>query len=237
VTQRVDLLHDVEYRMALPSCWTRLPMDPVGMRSAARAFLLRRSAHVSRDKTVVVRRRLEDEFVALTQRPGAEYARMLLALALDVRGHPLSASCLVSVLDHDLSDEQRRQEFAGTEADGAVEAAVVEIGAHRSVVVVRNEIVRAPLPENPDAVAAQARRIATELGYLDDPDDPEAIRESLKFEADARALDVWVPVPGQRCCVLFQFSTSNVSLADELTYLFLLTASTVQFRQEDRTWA
>ena len=28
------------YRMALPDCWTRLPMEPTSMRTAARAFLL-----------------------------------------------------------------------------------------------------------------------------------------------------------------------------------------------------
>lgn len=207
------------------------------MRSAARALLLRRLGNVSRDETVIVRRRIEDELVSLTKRPGAEYARMLLALTLDVQGHPLSASCLVSVLHQDLSDEGRREQLVATESVDAVEGAVVDIGVHRSVVVVRNEIVRAPRPDDPESVAAQARRIAAELGYLDDPDDPEAIRESLKFEADIRGLDVWVPIPETRRALLMQFATSSVALADELTHLFLLTACTVQFRGDDGSWA
>lgn len=38
------------------------------------------------------------------------------------------------------------------------------------------------------------------------------------------------PVPDLPRSLLLQFSTSQVALADELTHLFLLTASTVQFR-------
>ncbi len=89
---------------------------------------------------------------------------MLLVLTLDVRGHPLSASCLVSVLHQDLSDENRREQLVASESVDAVEGAVVDIGAHRSVVVVLNEVVRAPQPDDPEAVAAQARRVAAELG-------------------------------------------------------------------------
>jgi hypothetical protein len=104
------------------------------------------------------------------------------------------------------------------------------------VVVVRDEVTRAPRPENPEAVAAQARRIAAQMGVLDDPDDPAVVEESLKFEADSRSVEVWLPVPDDKRTLLLQFSTPVPPLFDALTELFLMTACTVQFRDADGSW-
>ena len=60
--------------MALPSAWVRLPMEPVAMRTAARAWLKRRYAHRSIDETAQLRRRAEEQLVELTQRPSASTA-------------------------------------------------------------------------------------------------------------------------------------------------------------------
>jgi hypothetical protein len=224
------------YRMALPDCWTRLPMETTSMRTAARAFLLARYARYPRDETFLLRRRLEDELVGLTRRTGAEYARALLALSLEVEGRPVSASCLVSLLDQDLSDPGDLDALGGSEAATALDAGVVELGMNTGLVVVRDEVVRAPRPDDPEAVAAQARQVAARMGVLDDPDDPQAVEESLRFETASRSVDVWLPVPDERRTLLLQFSTPVAPLFDALTRLFLATACTVQFRGPDGRW-
>lgn len=235
-TQRVEQLHDVEYRMALPTCWSRLPMETNAMRSAARAYLLRRYGRFSRDETVQLRRQLEDQLVELTRQRGAEYARMLLALSLDVAGRPVSASCLVSVVDEDLSDEGRLNALHETERHTSIDSALVTLGSNRGLVVIRDEVTRGPVPANRELVAAQARQIAHDLGVLDDVQDPVAVRESQRFELDSRSVDVWLPVPDDRRTLLLQFSTPVRPLFDPLTELFLLTAGTVQFRRPDGSW-
>jgi hypothetical protein len=234
--ERVAQLHDVEYRMALPDCWARLPMETNAMRSAARAYLLRKYGRFSRDETVMLRRQLEEQLVELTRRPGAEYARMLLALSLDIAGRPVSASCLVSVVDQDLSDHERLIRLLDTERHDALDSAIVQLAANRCVVVIRDGVTRSPTPDDPERVAAEARRIAHELGVLDDVDDPVAVQESQRYELDSRAVDVWVPVPDDRQTLLLQFSTTVRPLFDQLTELFLLTAGTVQFRRPDGSW-
>jgi hypothetical protein len=108
---------------------------------------------------------------------------MLLVLGLDVAGRPVSASCLVSVVEQDLSSDGALEALARAEAEEAVETAVLELGRTPAVVVIRDDVVHAPKPDDPEAVAAQARDIAVQLGYLDDPDDAAAVEKSLRFSS------------------------------------------------------
>jgi hypothetical protein len=229
------LAEPASYRMALSAGWVQLPMEPAAMRTAARRWLLQRFKDVSRDETVRGRRLVEDELVALTRRPGAEYARSLFVLALDVDRRPVSASCLVSVVRHDLSDEARLEVLAEQESVGALESTVTDLGRNRGVVVVRDTRVEAPEAGDPEQVADAAIRVAQEMGVVGEPTerDRELARER---SATTRSVDVWIPVPDEPRTLLLQFSTPLRPLFDALTELFVVTACTVQWRRPDGTW-
>ena len=126
------------YRMLVPEGWTRLPVEPAAMRAAVRALLKRRFAHLPRDATAALRRDVEQDLVALTQGPGREYLRMLLTMDLPVERVPVTATCLVSLLPYAVVGEQGLAELAASQADGAVESVVEDLGGQRGVVVVRD---------------------------------------------------------------------------------------------------
>lgn len=218
----------VPYRLVVPTGWVRLPMDPVGMREAARAMLLRAYPDRGRDETARLRHALEGELVALTRRPGNEYARMLLVLAQRVQDRPISASCLVSLLPRRVEGEAGLQELAAEGAEGALASVVEDLGDNRGVVVVRDQVVA--LPEGVD-VEAQGRALAArELGRP--VDEPLAAPPGT-----TRMVEVHLPVPDSDLLLLLSFSTSLVPLFDALTELFLLVASTVQWQREPGSWA
>jgi hypothetical protein len=152
------------YRLVVPAAWTRLPMDPVGMRDAARAMLLRRFGALPRDETATLRREVEQELVALTRRAGSEYTRMLLVLALEVSRRPITASCLVSLLPRAVPDETALQALAVELSDGSAISAVEDFGTNRGVVVVRDQVMpMSPVPDGVD-VAALAELYADAIG-------------------------------------------------------------------------
>lgn len=237
MSQQADLLREpAAYRMAWSAGWERLPMEPTAMRAAARAWLLRRYAGVSRDETVRLRRAVEQDLVDLTRRPGAEYARSLFVLALDVDRRPVSASCLVSLVAHDLSDADRLRVLAEQEAVGAVESTVTDLGANRGVVTVRDTRVEGPGAADPDAVAEAALRAVQEMGVVGEPTDDDRALARDRWTT-TRAVDVWLPVPDEPRTLLLQFSTPLRPLFDALTELFVVTAGTVQWRRPDGSWA
>lgn len=208
-------------------------MEPTAMRRAARPWLLQRFASQPRDQTALLRRMIEQDLVALTRRAGAEYARSLLVLAMDVSGRPITASCVVSVLPQRLADEQALQTLAA-EAYGAVEAVVADLGANRGVVVVRDSV---ESPERPDGVdehqiAGLAKDIADTLGMSTDSPDPAQQWEP----GTTRNVEVYLPVPDGAQMLLLSFSTTLVPLFPALTELFVLMACTVQWQGDDGRW-
>lgn len=224
----------VPYRLVVPTAWTRLPMDPLGMRDAARAMLLRRYGSLPRDQTAKLRREVEQDLVALTHRAGSEYARMLLVLALEVSRRPITASCLVSLLPQAVPDEAALQALAAEQAEGALTSVVEQLGDNRGVVVVRED--QAPLPTAPDGVdvAALAEQYAESIGLGDvpaGPDAPEWVPGTI------RHVDVHLPVPDSPRLLLLSFSTPLVPLFEPLTELFLMMASTVQWDRGDGTFS
>lgn len=118
----------VPYRLVVPQGWTRLPVDPAGMRTAVRAMLRRRFATLQRDATAALRREVEQDLVSLTQGPGREYMRMLLVLDLEVQRRPVTGTCLVSLLPQPVVGEQALAQLADSMADGAVESVVEDLG-------------------------------------------------------------------------------------------------------------
>lgn len=227
----------VPYRLVVPAAWTRLPMDPVGMRDAARAMLLRRFGSLPRDETAKLRREVEQDLVALTRRAGSEYARMLLVLALEVSRRPITASCLVSLLPQAVPDEGALQALSVELSDGAVTSVVEELGGNRGVVVVRDEV--QPLPQAPEGVdvTALAERFAASIGLGETPADPGTPAPEAWAPGTTRHVDVHLPVPDSPRLLLLSFSTPLVPLFEPLTELFLMMAATVQWNRGDGTWS
>lgn len=226
----VEVAEQTRYRLVLPPTWVRLPMEASAMRTAARAWLLRRYAAAPRDRTATLRRELVEDLVALTRRAGAEYSRMLLVLAVEAQGRPISASCLVSVLPHPLPDEASLQALAAMHED-ALEVSVTELGGSRGVVVVRDEVQPLSVPAGAEAeVQRIADQVVTALGVVHDgPAEPwEPGRQRL--------VEVYLPVPDRDDTLLLAFATPLVPLFPALTELFVLMACSVQWQADDGSW-
>ncbi len=252
MTAQVDEVEpSVSYRMALPEPWVRLPMEPTAMRAAVRAWLLRKYAHRSRDETVQLRRQVEEELVALTRRPGTEYARQMLVLSLEVGQIPVSASCLVSLLPQDLSAPDALTTLAAELADGSVHCEVDDLGSNQAVVVVRDEVVPGARDGRTNAELVDLAGQTMARLRPDDASGQDAVRqdgarqdavdgaELERLVADAersRCVDVFIPVPDQPRCLLLTFSTPLVPMFDPLTTLFITLAATVQWRVGDDRW-
>lgn len=226
----------VPYRLVVPAAWTRLPMDPVGMRDTARAMLRRRFAALPRDETARFRHELEQELVALTHRAGSEYTRMLLVLALEVQSRPISASCLVSLLPQSVPDEAALQTLAVDLSETALGSVVEDLGDNRGVVVVREQVQALPAAPAGVDVAALAQRYAGSIGLGDTPPEPGGAPARPWTPGTTRHVEVYMPVPDSQRLLLLSFSTPLVPLFDAFTELFLLIASTVQWERDNR-WA
>lgn len=227
----------VPYRLVVPAAWTRLPMDPVGMRDAARAMLLRRYGTLPRDETARLRREVEQDLVALTRRAGSEYARMLLVLALEVSRRPITASCLVSLLPQAVPDEAALQALAVELSDGALTSVVEQLGSNRGIVVVRDDV--QPLPQAPEGVdvTALAERYAQSIGLGQTPAEPGGPGSEPWTPGTTRHVDVHLAVPDSPLLLLLSFSTPLVPLFEPLTELFLMMAATVQWDRGDGLWS
>lgn len=227
----------VPYRLVVPAAWTRLPMDPTGMRDAARAMLLRRYGSLPRDETAKLRREVEQDLVALTRRAGSEYARMLLVLALEVSRRPITASCLVSLLPQAVRGEPALQALAVELSDGAGTSVVEQLGSNRGVVVVRDEVHALPQAPQDVDVSALAERYAQSIGLGETPAEPGTPGSQPWTPGTTRHVDVHLPVPDSPRVLLLSFSTPLVPLFEPLTELFLMMAATVQWDRGDGTWS
>jgi hypothetical protein len=225
------------YRLVVPAAWTRLPMDPVGMRDAARAMLLRRFGALPRDETATLRREVEQELVALTRRAGSEYTRMLLVLALEVSRRPITASCLVSLLPRAVPDETALQALAVELSEGSAISAVEDFGTNRGVVVVRDQVMpMSPVPDGVD-VAALAELYADAIGLRETASAAGELGAEPWAPGATRHVDVHLPVPDVPRLLLLSFSTPLVPLFEPLTELFLMMATTVQWDRGDGSWS
>ena len=93
MTIQVERSHPgVRYRLAVPDGWTSFPVQAARLRPATAGGCFADFSHRSRDETVALRRRAEDELVQLAQSPGIEYAKQLLVLSLDVGQVPITAT-------------------------------------------------------------------------------------------------------------------------------------------------
>lgn len=223
----------VTYRLVVPPSWVRLPMESSAMRTAARAWLLKRYAHAPRDRTATLRRELVEDLVALTRRAGAEYSRMMLVLAAEAQGRPISASCLVSVLPNPLPTEPAMQALAESYAGEALDAVVADLGHSRGVVVVRDQVQQLAVPEGVDGekVARIADEVVASLGIVhDEPAQPWE-------PGTTRLVDVHLPVPDGKETLLLSFATPLVPLFPALTELFVLMACSVQWQNDDGAWS
>lgn len=232
----------VPYRLVVPKGWTRLPVDPVGMKAAVRAMLLRRFAQLPRDTTASLRREIEQELVSLTRGPGHEYMRMLLVLDLQVERRPITGTCLVSLLPQRVAGEQALSDLAASMADDAVDSVVEDLGANRGVVVVRDTVAPdADVP--PDAPMSEAVRRYNhwlDTGSEAEPGLPAAGNLSpdlLRAGRTTRSVDVFLPVPDSPRLLLLSFSTQVVPLFGPLTTLFLTIAGTVQWNRDGEAWS
>lgn len=238
MTAAHEAVEALPYRLVVPQGWTRLPVEPERMRPAARAMLLRRFADLPRDATAALRREVEDQLVAVTRAPGREYLRMLLALDLQVERHPVTATCLVSLLPQALESEAALQELAASSADGALDSVVEDLGPHRGVVVVRDTVSdgEAPSAELQNAARRYARWLDTGDEAAAPQDDEPVPDEALRAARTTRSVEVLLPVPDVPRVLLLSFSTSVVPLFGPLTELFLTIASTVQWQRTPDSW-
>lgn len=171
--------------------------------------------------------------------------RMLLALDLQVERRPITATCLVSLLPQGVQGEQGLQALAASQADGAVESVVEDLGPNRGVVVVRD--VRRAAPATPDRATARLARGYTDwlvTGTQEEPAcgpaetlDDELPAEVLDAARTTRSVDVFLPVPDCSRVLLLSFSTPVAPLFPPLTTLFLTIASTVQWQREGDLWS
>ncbi len=224
-TPRLGLPPGTSYRLLLPPQWVRLPVNSVGMRAAARRHLEVRFADLPRDRTLALRRQLEDELVGLAETVSGQFAVDILLLSTDLAGVPVSASGLVSLVPIPLSDETHLQRLRETTAEGADTSGVVDLGSNRVVRVLRHA---EPTSADGEPVAATAEVARTVLG----PDDGSA----TPLTGRSRLLDYYVPVPDSDAVMLLSFSTAVPALFEPLTGLFDAIASTLQWQQEGTPW-
>lgn len=233
MTVRVEHSHPgVRYRLAIPDGWATFPAQPASLRPALRRWLLRRLVHRSRDETVVLRRRAEDELVRLAQSPGTEYAKQLLVLSLDVGEVPITATCLVALVPQHVPDDAALAALAIQLTSPTASAEVTELGQSKGIVVVQDTV---PTARELQPTDAELANLLSHAGPPGDVDIEQVAQHRASAER-ARTVDVYLPVPESRQTLLLSFSTPVVPLFEPLTELFVTMASTVQFRVGDDAW-
>jgi hypothetical protein len=222
----------VRYRFAIPDGWTAFPAQAANLRPAVRRWLLGRLSHRSRDETVALRRRAEDELVRLAQSPGVEYAKQLLVLSLDVGQVPITATCLVALVPQHLPDDAALATLAAELAPPMGTAEVTQLGGCTGIVVVQDIVPIAREQQPSDAELADLLSRAGPPGRVS----AEQVAAQRSVAERTRSVDVYLPVPESRQTLLLSFSTPVVALFGPLTELFVTVASTVQFQVGDDAW-
>ncbi|TFV52901.1 hypothetical protein [Blastococcus sp. TF02A-35] len=114
------------WSLLLPPGWSRLPTEAVAGRAAARRLVGEQLAHLPRDRTAQLRRRVERELRQLLAEARGSGAGSVYVLAAPVRGLPVSATCSVVVVRGAVGDDRLVAELARVlgRAEGLVDLGV-----------------------------------------------------------------------------------------------------------------
>jgi hypothetical protein len=190
----------VGWSLLLPPGWWHIPLDERRGQSVA-ALLDRQLASLPRDRVATLRRELEGELTRLVERAVANGAvEMYLNVDL-MRGLPVAASCLVTVVPTGAVTALPAAELAGMMAERpGDEVGVLEVAGAPAARVRRREPVT-------DADGLSTGELAV------------------------TRLQVYVPVPNTAEMLLLSFSTPMDPIADAMVTLFDAIAGSLRWRQ------
>lgn len=190
----------VGWSLLLPPGWWHIPLDERRGQSVT-ALLDRRLASLPRDRVATLRRELEGELTRLVERAVVSGAvEMYLSVDL-MRGLPVAASCLVTVVPSGAATALPAAELAALMSDRPGD----EVGVL--------EVAGAP------AARVRRREPVTESDGLS------------TGELAVTRLQVYVPVPNLTETVLLSFSTPMDPIADAMVALFDAIAGSLHWRQ------
>lgn len=186
--------------MLLPPGWWHIPLDERRGQSVT-ALLDRRLASLPRDRVATLRRELDGELTRLVERAVANGA-VEMYLNVDVmRGMPVAASCLVTVVSTGAATALPAAELAAMMAERpGDEVGVLEVA---------------------EAPAARVRR-------REPVTDADGLSTG---ELAVTRLQVYVPVPNTATMLLLSFSTPMDPIADAMVGLFDAIAGSLRWRQ------
>ena len=190
----------VGWSLLLPPEWWHIPLDERRHQSI-KALLDRRLASLPRDRVATLRRELERELTRLAERAVANDAvEMYLNVDL-MRGLPVAASCLVTVVTVGFGTAMPATELAALMGDQpGDEVGVLEVAGAPAARVRRREPV------------SEADGLST-------------------GELAVTRLQVYVPVPNTTEMLLLSFSTPMDPIADAMVTLFDAIAGSLRWRQ------
>ncbi len=196
----VEKAGPVGWSLLLPPGWWHIPLDERRGQSI-QALLDRRLASLPRDRVATLRRELEGELTRLVERAVANDAvEMYLNVDL-MRGLPVAASCLVTVVPVNLGTALPARDLASLMGDQpGDEVGVLEVAG---------------------APAARVRR-------REPVTDTDGLSTG---ELAVTRLQVYVSVPHATEMLLLSFSTPIDPIADAMVALFDAIACSLQWRQ------
>lgn len=190
----------VGWSLLLPPGWWHIPLDERRGQSL-KALLDRQLASLPRDRVAALRRELEAELTRLVERAVANGAvQMYLNVDL-MRGLPVAASCLVTVVPVDFGAAMPATELAALMGDQpGDEVGVLEVAGAPAARVRRKEAVT----------------------------DTDGLSSG---ELPITRLQVYVPVPKTPEMLLLSFSTPIDPIADAMVVLFDAIAGSLHWKQ------
>ncbi|MGH3693494.1 MAG: hypothetical protein ACRDRX_05770 [Pseudonocardiaceae bacterium] len=194
----VEKTGPVGWSLLLPPGWWHIPLDERRGQSI-QALLDRRLVSLPRDRVATLRRELEGELTQLVERAVANGAvEMYLNVDL-MRGLPVAASCLVTVVPTGAATSLPTAELAALMGDQpGDEVGVLEVAGASAARVRRREPVT-------DADGLPTGELAL------------------------TRLQVYVPVPNKAEMLLLSFSTPMDPIADAMVALFDAIAGSLQW--------
>ncbi len=195
----------VGWSLLLPPGWWHIPLDERRGQSVT-TLLDRRLASLPRDRVATLRRELDGELTRLVERAVANGAvEMYLNVDL-MRGLPVAASCLVTVVPTGAAAALPAAELAAMMGERPGD----EVGVL--------EVAGAP------AARVRRREPATHADGLVDG--------LSTGEVAVTRLQVYVPVPNTTEMLLLSFSTPMDPIADAMVALFDAIAGSLRWRQK-----
>jgi hypothetical protein len=190
----------VGWSLLLPPGWWHIPLDERRHQSIT-ALLDRQLASLPRDRVATLRRELDGELTRLVERAVANDAvEMYLNVDL-MRGLPVAASCLVTVVPVGFGTALPATEVAALMGDQpGDEVGVLEVAGEPAARVRRREPVT-------DAEGLSTKELAV------------------------TRLQVYVPVPKTAEMLLLSFSTPMDPIADAMVALFDAIAGSLRWKQ------